>query len=377
MSAETTSQVAPRAAGRQLGRRRLIRLATALVWTLLALELMARWVVASDLIFPRISSPYDEPSWRLRWLRSRSDAASPTRLSFDLHHPIRGWTLKPNLRDLPVFDGKRLSSSSQGLRGSREFAVPKPQGRLRLALFGDSFTFGEDVSDEETFAQQMSLLLAGQGPEVEVLNFGIHGYGHDQMLLYLREVLPIYQPDVVLLGYVSDDSLRNLTTFRDFAKPRFRIEAGSLRLEGTPVPTPAALIARERWRSRLGDLLTMAATRIAWRWGDRASEVDELTAALLGAFAAEVRAAGAKPAFALLPAFGELTAVDPSPLPAEAFVLQLAQREGIPCLRLRPLFLERARLGTELEKVGHWGPREHRLAAGGLVDFLHREDLLP
>ena len=87
--------------------------------------------------------------------------------------------------------------------------------------------------------------------------------------------------------------------------------------------------------------------------------------------AREARAVGARPAFVLLPAWNELGAVDPAPLPTEAFVLGIAARENVPCLRLRPLFLERARLGAEFEQVGHWGALEHRLAAdiGANVGF--------
>lgn len=356
---------------------KVLRLFTYLLFLALCLEGLARWVASSETLFSRLASPYDEPSWRLRWLRNhRGD--EPTRLSFDRHHPGRGWTLAAGLHELPVFAGKQLSSNSRGLRGAREFATPKPAGVFRIAFFGDSFTFGEGVGDDETFVHHVGRLLEpAAGPALEVLNFGIHGYGHDQMLLYLRETLPLYQPDVVVLGYVSDDSLRNLTTFRDFAKPRFRLRGGELVLEGAPVPTPAELLARERWRSRFLDLLVMARERIAWRWGGRAEEVDRLTEALLAAIVNESRAAGARPAIVLLPAFGELRATESAPLPAEALVLQIAERERTPCLRLRPLFLERARLGAELDPTRHWSPREHRLAAGGIADFLRREGLAP
>jgi hypothetical protein len=229
------------------------------------------------------------------------------------------------------------------------------------------------VSDEETFAQQIEDLLPG----VEILNLGVHGYGHDQMLLTLREALPLYRPDVVLVGHVTDDSLRNVTTFRDFAKPRFRLRDGRLELEGTPVPTPGEVLARERWRSRLFDLVAMLRARIGWRWGDRMAEVDQLTDALLSEIFREASAAGARPAVALLPAWNELGALQAEPLPGEAFVIEVARRKRVPCLRLRPLFLEGTRIGAEYERVGHWGPVEHRLAAGGIVDFLRREKLVP
>jgi hypothetical protein len=353
--------------------RRVARFAVYLCFLGLVLEGAARWAVSSDMVFGRIAGPYDEPSWRLNWLRRHRGGETALRLPFDRHHPVRGWSLAPGQRSAEAFGGKGLTSNSEGLRGSREFAVPKPAGVRRIALFGDSFTFGEDVGDDDTFAAQMARLL----PDVEILNFGVHGYGHDQMLLYMREALPRFQPDVVLIGHVTDDALRNLNTFRDFAKPRFRRSGESLQLEGVPVPTPEMVLAARFRESRLLDLFEMARVRIEWRWGDRMAEVDRLMDALLTTMAREARAAGARPAIVLLPAWNELRVPSTAPLSGEEFVTQLARRESVPSLRLRPLFVERARLGAEFQSVGHWGALEHRLAAGGIVDFLRREALVP
>ena len=229
------------------------------------------------------------------------------------------------------------------------------------------------MSDDETFAHQVERLLPG----VEVLNFGVHGYGHDQELLYLREALPLYRPDVVLVGHVTDDSMRNMLAFRSFAKPRFRLADGELHLEGVPVPTPAQVLERAPWQSRFVDLLAMARERLLWRWGDRIGETDRLTDAILTAIFRESRAAGARPGIVLLPVWGELGVADPAPLPGEQFVTAVAAREKVPSLALRPLFVERARLGAEFERREHWRPLEHRLAAGGIADFLRREGLVP
>jgi hypothetical protein len=191
-------------------------------------------------------------------------------------------------------------------------------------------------------------------------------------LLYLREALPLYRPDVVLVGHVTDDSMRNMLAFRSFAKPRFRLADGKLELEGTPVPTPEQVLARAPWQSRFVDLLGMARERLLWRWGDRIGETDRLTDAFR-----EARAAGARPGIVLLPVWGELGVADPAPLPGEQFVAALARRENVPCLALRPLFVERQRLGAEFERREHWRPREHRLAAAGIADFLRREGYVP
>jgi hypothetical protein len=74
----------------------------------------------------------------------------------------------------------------------------------------------------------------------EVLNLGVHGYGHDQMLLYLREEGLRYRPDVVLLGFVQIDMPRNQLSFRDYAKPRFGVRR---RLSRRNVPG----VPRTRW----------------------------------------------------------------------------------------------------------------------------------
>ena len=150
-----------------------------------------------------------------------------------------------------------------------------------------------------------------------------------------------------------------------------------MQLEGVPVPTPEMVLAARFRESRLLDLFEMARVRIEWRWGDRMAEVDRLMDALLTTMAREARAAGARPAIVLLPAWNELRVPSTAPLSGEEFVTQLARRESLPSLRLRPLFVERARLGAEFQSVGHWGALEHRLAAGGIVDFLRREKLVP
>jgi GDSL-like Lipase/Acylhydrolase family len=331
----------------------------------------ARWFLSSETRFLKIASPYTEPSWRLRWiLRQRTQGTF--RYTFDVVHPTRGWALKPGVRDLEVFAGKRLNSNSRGLRGQAEFEGPKPPGCVRILVFGDSFTFGEDVSDSETYCHRLGGLLPG----AQVLNFGVHGYAHDQMLLYLREEARRYAPDIVLLGYVGDDALRNWMDFRDFAKPRFRLRAGVLQLEGTPVPTPEQVLRAEPWRSKLVDLVTMLTQQAAWRSGTRQREVAELTIALLEAFVTDVRALGARPAIVDLPAWDELRQTALTLTPREQTLFDFCKAHDVPYLALRPLFQVEARQGLRLETKGHWGAGEHRVAAEAIADFLRTQGLL-
>ena len=119
----------------------------------------------------------------------------------------------------------------------REYAEPKPDGVMRVLVFGDSLTFGDEVTDDETYVAHLQTMLPG----TEVLNLGVHGYGHDQMLLYLKEVGARYKPDVILLGFTTIDMERNLLGFRDFMKPRFDLVRDHLVLRNTPIPEPGVV----------------------------------------------------------------------------------------------------------------------------------------
>jgi hypothetical protein len=350
----------------------------AFLWTVyvvavaLLFEGAARLLIMDEGRLARIGSPYSEPSWRLRFVL-RYARTGPNPNALERPDPARGWALKPGLRAVPAFAGRSVSTNAQGLRGIRDYASPKPPGIRRILAFGDSFTFGEDVGDGETFCHRLGGLLPG----VEVLNFGVRGYGHDQMLIYLREAAARYEPDLVLLGYVTDDAARNLSSFRDFAKPRFQLEGGRLVLRGSPAPTPEAVLAAEPYRSKLLDLFTIARQHAAWRSGGRQREATDLTFAILRELFREVQELRARPLVVDLPVWDELLVRDPSPLPREHGLETFCRAEQLPYLRLRPAFLEHQRAGGRLETRAHWGAVEHALAAQAIADFVRSRGLLP
>jgi hypothetical protein len=335
------------------------------------LEAASRLAVSSGPVLERIAAE-DDPSHRLRWIRSR-ERKSHVAYFFDEYHPTRGWALKPGVRDLQVFGGKRLCSNSRGVRGTAEHALEKEPGRTRIVALGDSFTFGEEVSDGETYASQLERLTPG----TEVLNLGVHGYGHDQMLLYLREEGLRYRPDVVLLGFVHIDMPRNLLSFRDYAKPRFELRRGRLELRGTPVPEPQAVIEAEPSRSKLLDLARMLRARLLERSGATEERARAITAGIMDAMALEAAAGGARPVFAYLPVGDELERADLTPTPRQRFFLDYCAARSVACLDLRPAFLAGAPSGRAPSTRGHWSPGEHRLAAEALQEGMRGQGLLP
>ena len=346
------------------------KLRRGLAWALYAVALAIAFEGASHLAlsneaFLRRVGANDDPSWRLRWIAAHG-AAGGLQYEIDEWHPTRGWALLANLRDVPVAGGKVLNSNSKGVRGRREHGDAKAPGTTRILVLGDSFTFGEDVGDDETYSDQLERLLPG----TEVINLGVHGYGHDQMLIYLREEGVRYRPDIVILGFLTGDMERNVLSFRDYAKPRFVLDGGTLALRNSPVPPPAEMAAAEKWRSKFGDLLTMLWLRYRWKSGAISEETRQLTLAILDEMKAAIEAAGARPAFAYLPAYGEIDRTDPGMTGEERFFFSYCRRRGIQSMYLRPYFLQKMKEGKALKTYGHWGPLEHRIAAEGIRAYL-------
>jgi hypothetical protein len=227
---------------------------------------------------------------RERWLR-RPVADRVTEHPIDRHDPLLGWTMLESLPGV-LRNGHPVHSNSAGMRGRREYPLERGEA-LRVVALGDSFTFGQCVGDEETFAARLEQRIAPG----EVLNLAVHGYGHDQMLLRLREKGLAYEPDWVLLGFFNADVERNQLRFRDYWKPRFDLRGDELVLGHVPVPSPEEFARRFQLRSaNYADMLwdTLFAKRLERR-NRRRSE------AILRAIAAEARKAGARTAFVYLP----------------------------------------------------------------------------
>ena len=111
-------------------------------------------------------------------------------------------------------------------------APPGPRGLAPLLAVGDSYTYGEEVKDAETWPAHLQQLL-GQ----RVLNGGVSGYGFDQIVLRAEKLVPALRPSAVVVSFIADD-LRRAESSRLWSadKPYFDIDGGKLVLRGVPVP---------------------------------------------------------------------------------------------------------------------------------------------
>lgn len=165
-----------------------------------------------------------------------------------LYDEQTGWAYRPNsLRHQGKF-----SVNSFGMRAQREYSMEPPPDTLRIAAFGDSFTAGDDVDDEEVWTNQLRLALQQRGIRAEVLNFGVGGYDMGQAYLRWRAVGQQFQPDIVIFGFQPENLDRNVNVFRilyihgpsiPFSKPRFYMQDGSLALLNAPALPPEMMVA--------------------------------------------------------------------------------------------------------------------------------------
>jgi len=107
--------------------------------------------------------------------------------------------LRTNRRDLGFTNAK-------GYRDV-ERAVPKPPGVRRVLSLGDSFAWGASIEYDDTYAQRVARALNRRpGERWEVVQLAIPGMGTVEQAAQLEEEGLAYEPDVVVLGFVLNDS---------------------------------------------------------------------------------------------------------------------------------------------------------------------------
>jgi hypothetical protein len=312
-----------------------------------------------------------EADHRLRWFERDHDRPWPLIVA----HPLLGWRNRPDAR-LERGEGVVVTTNEDGLRGRARVARPKPAGAVRVGVFGCSQTFAAGVGDDETYSARLGAAL----PAVEVLNFGVDGYGTDQMLLLHEAEAARYDLDVVVLAFAYYHIGRNVLAFRSYAKPRFELAPdGALHLTGVPVPAPEALL-REGAPPRplpLADrslLLRWAWSRLGQARERRMYRPDSpawaLTRALIARFAAGAGRAGSRMV---------LMNVEEDGPEIEPALGDLARELGIDFLNLGPVLGAVRGRGVRLRlpRNPHWNASGHRLIARELRTFLCARQAVP
>jgi hypothetical protein len=123
-----------------------------------------------------------------------------------------------------------ITIGDDGLRRSG-FAVSDAP----ILAVGDSFTFGDEVADGETWSAALEHITGKQ-----VLNGGVSGYGFDQTVLRAEQLAWKYKPAAIVVSFIADDIRRTeMRRLWSADKPYFDLVGDKLELRNVPVPERA------------------------------------------------------------------------------------------------------------------------------------------
>jgi hypothetical protein len=139
--------------------------------------------------------------------------------------------LRPSLSNEPAF-GTTISTNALGMRDD---PVADPaETRTRLALLGADDVMGWGVPVEQTFASRLEVLLADRsGPAIDVLNFGVYGYGTLGQVAVLEHQAGATKPRAVVVVGRLDDGPRSAHALQTYLR----------RYRSVPDPALANLLA--------------------------------------------------------------------------------------------------------------------------------------
>jgi len=153
---------------------------------------------------------------------------------------LLGWVPNPIFKST---DGLYIYNRD-GIRSRDILTEYPPKTKLRIAIFGDSYSHGDEVAFENTIGNYLEEFLAKNNVDSEVLNFAVSGYGIDQAFLRWNLINEQFKPDIVILGIQFENAKRNINLVRPFyyyiteipySKPRFVIEGNKLQLLKNPI----------------------------------------------------------------------------------------------------------------------------------------------
>jgi lysophospholipase L1-like esterase len=113
------------------------------------------------------------------------------------------YTLKAGLR--ARYCGGTLTTNALGMRMQREPELAKADGVLRIVGLGDSYLFGQGVSDGQGFLEVFEARARAAGEAVEALNFAVPGYNTWMEWQVLSTRARHFAPDVILVSITGND----------------------------------------------------------------------------------------------------------------------------------------------------------------------------
>jgi hypothetical protein len=266
-----------------------------------------------------------------------------------------------------------------------EFQPRAPGEGCVLVLFaGDSYLFGDGVDRDSSFFSILRRRAAAAPRCVRMHNTGERGTTIDRQARVVRDLLPLLQPDVVILVQYQNDltDLTNPGAILDPNAGRTRPGArrDSIRV-GSGIFNPdivrmlsyhlfAWMIRNQVHRDLLRHWSVLADS-------SRAAEAARLTGTysrLFGDLATELAGHRVPFGVVVIPSKFDILA---GRFPEEAFFAALADDHALPWLSLFPLLMERRSPYAFLIYDGHLNELGNRIVAGALYNWLFATEPAP
>jgi hypothetical protein len=169
--------------------------------------------------------------------------------------PHCGTRLRPNVSGWYREEGHAFVRTNAHAMRDAPVSAEKPEETFRIAVLGDSYAEALQVDLPETFCKVLetrlnqNLWLPPGKQHVEVLNFGVSGYGTAQELEMLRHYAWDFSPDLVVLAFLTGNDLADNSRVLSGGRPRpyYRIADDKLVLDDSFLQHPQYLKANSGW----------------------------------------------------------------------------------------------------------------------------------
>jgi hypothetical protein len=304
------------------------------------------------------------------------DYATPDLYQLD---PDLGWSLRRHKSGwYAAEEGRvRIAVNAAGFR-DREHKLDKPDPVYRIAVLGDEYSEAPSVALQDTWWWRLEPKLQQcdfqPGKLVEVLNFGVSGYGTAQELVLLQKTVMRYAPDLVLVQFAPDDVADDSYALaRNKLRPFYTLDA-----HGVPRIDESFVAAREfdrhmqtryRLAAEIGDhvrsfqlvrelarasFIAPAHAELVAATGPAYEDASRVTEALLAKMTAFARRNGAELALVAVPAANMSY--------ADEHLDALGARLGVRVIALAP-----AMQGAYYRPSGAWTAEGHRAVAEAIA----------
>lgn len=197
------------------------------ILTLLFIELSCRGVLFMESCFSDTGCSYNFIS-KIELINPEEEKIGFTRPDKDLGY-VPKEQFKGRINNLG-WRNSLVEIDDEGFRASEHV---KPNIPGRIVCSGDSYTFGDQVSNSETWPACLQENLS-----VKVDNAGVSGYGTIQALLRIKQALKLHSYQLSILSIlVGEDIGRDQLIYRSgFPKPSLSKSNGVLRFNAPPQP---------------------------------------------------------------------------------------------------------------------------------------------